>query len=199
MRFLRNFRLFYLILIFAICSSCKPAIHSFRVTPLVITGDQKIHIALDVKGTASLEYNEHFSPDSIQLLDFTLIVNKGGKEERKNVQVQKLKSLAPLNITFATSKLDGDFVEASGENNNNQWSNFQIVSVSSVMSRDIMVSHSGRMAELKSDGSSSQNLSGTTAGGNWSLKTRLTTSEKADSSKIPQELKIRAVIKPSNP
>ena len=199
MRFPGCVRLVSGIFIFLLFGACKPAIRSFQVTPLVITGDQKVRIELDAKGTSALEFNEHFSPDSIQLLEFTLIATKAGKEARKTVQVQKLKSLAPIDITFATSKLDGDTVIASGENNSNQWSRFQIVSVSTSMSRIITVVHSNRTAQLKSDASSSQDLAGTTAGGEWLLKTRLTASEKADSSKIPQELKIRAVIKPSNP
>ena len=198
MPFPRCLRIFCIILIFFILNCCKPAIHSFRVSPLVITGDQKVRIDMDVKGTAFLEFNEHLSQDSVQLLEFTLIATEAGKEARKTIQVQKLKPLAPVDITFATSQREGDMVIASGENNNNQWSSFQIVSVSSALSRDITVVHSGRTAELKADGSSSLDLSGTAAGGEWLLKTRLSASEKADSSKIPQELKIRAVIKPSN-
>jgi hypothetical protein len=199
MPFPNYFRPLYLVLIFLVFTSCKPAITSFTVTPLVITGDQKVKIDLDVKGEPSLEFNEHLSVDSVQLLEFTLIASKAGKEARKTVQVQKLKSLAPVEIAFATSSLDGDMVLATGENNNNQWRNFQVVSVSSPMSRDIMVTHDGRSATLKSDGSVSLDLSGTMAGGQWSFKTRLTPGEKADSTKIPQELRIRAIIKPSNP
>jgi hypothetical protein len=97
----------------------------------VITGDQKVTIDLNVKGEPSMEFNEHYSVDSIQLFEFTLIASKAGKEARKTVQVQKLKPLAPIEIAFATSSLDGDMVAATGENNNNQWSNFQIVTVPS--------------------------------------------------------------------
>ena len=191
-------RFLFVILIAFIFGSCKPAIRSFHVSPLVITGDQKVHIDLDVKGIPSLEFNQHLSPDSIQLLEFTLISTKAGKEARKTVQVQKMKPQASIDITFSTNKIEGDMVIASGENNNNQWSNFQIVSVSTPISRELLVTHGGRTVTLQADGSSSSDLSGTTAGGEWSFKTRLTANEKADSSKIPQELKIRAVIKPSN-
>ena len=180
-------------------ASCKPAIHSFNVSPLIITGDQTVHIDMDVKGKPSLEFNEHLSVDSVQLLEYTLIATRAGKETRKTIQVQKRKPQAPLDITFTTSSLEGDMVVAAGENNNNQWANFQVVSVKSPMSREIIVTHVGRTATLKADGSPSQDLSGTTAGGQWTLKTRLMADEKADSSKIPQELKIRAVIKPLNP
>ena len=199
MPLLSCFRVLCSVLVLFILGSCKPAIHSFKVSPLVITGDQKVQIDLDVKGKSSLEFNEHLSVDSVQLLEFTLIATKAGKEARKTVQVQKLKPQAPLDIAFVTGSFEGDMVVASGEKNNNQWSSFQIVSVSSPMSRDITVTHMGRTAIVKSDGSPSLDLSGTTAGGQWSLKTRLTDGEKADSTKIPQELKIRAVIKPLNP
>ena len=199
MKFSNCYCLRYFILVLFVIGSCKPAIHSFKVSPLVITGDQKVEIELDVKGSPSLEFNEHLSPDSVQLLEFTLVATKDGKEARKTVQVQKLKSQAPIDIAFATSSIEGDMVLAAGENNNNQWANFQIVSVSSPMAREILVTHMERSATLKSDGSPSLDLAGTKAGGQWSLKTRLTESEKADSSKIPQELKIRAIIKPSNP
>ncbi|WP_221392864.1 hypothetical protein [Dyadobacter sp. NIV53] len=199
MPFSNCFRLVSVFLFLFLISSCKPTIHTFRVSPLVITGDQKVLIDFDAKGTPALEFNEHLSTDSVQLLEFTLVVTKAGKEARKTIQVQKLKSQSPLDITFATSSISGDTVIASGENNNDQWSDFQIVSVSSAMARDLTVIHSGRTVELKADGSASKDLSGTTAGGEWSFKTKLSASEKADSTKIPQELQIKAVIKPSNP
>lgn len=192
-------RFLSIILIAFIFGSCKPAIRSFRVSPLVITGDQKVHIDMNVKGESSLEFNEHISPDSVQLLEFTLIATKAGKEARKTVQVQKMKPDVSIDITFATNKREGDMVIASGENNTNQWGKFPIISVMTPLSRELIITHSGRTVTLKSDGSPSSDLSGTTAGGEWSFKTMLAANEKADSSKIPQELKIRAVIKPSNP
>jgi hypothetical protein len=59
MPFINNPRLFYAILIVLIFGSCKPVIHSFNVSPLVITGDQEVHIDWDVQGNASMEFNEH--------------------------------------------------------------------------------------------------------------------------------------------
>jgi hypothetical protein len=199
MSFHHHLRQVYLVLTVFALASCKPAITSFRVSPLVITGDQKVKIDLDVDGKPSMEFNEHLSVDSVQLLEFTLIATKNGKEARRTVQVQKLKPSASIVIAFETTGLEGDSVTAAGENNNSQWADFRIVSVSSSMSRDIMVAHEGRTATLKSDGSPSMDLSGTTAGGQWSLRTRLTPSEKTDSTRIPQELSIKAIIKPANP
>jgi hypothetical protein len=198
MPFINNPRLFYAILIVLIFGSCKPVIHSFNVSPLVITGDQKVHIDWDVQGKPALEFNEHLSIDSVQLLEYTLIVTRGGKEARRTVQVQKMLTESTIKIIFSTSRLAGDTVIASGENNNTQWSNFQVVSVSSASSRDLVVTHSGLTATLKGDGSSSSVFSGTTAAGEWIFKTLLTASEKADSTKIPEKLKIKAAIKPLN-
>lgn len=194
MPFPNSFRLLHFVLILLALCSCKPVIHSFKVSPPIIAGDQTVHIDMDVKGKPSLEFNEHLSVDSVQLLEFTLIAKKAGKVARKTVQVQKLKPEPQIDITFSTSRIEGDTVVASGENNNNQWADFQVILVSSRMGREIIVSHMGRTVTLKSDGSPSRDLSGTTAGGQWSLKTRLTAKEKADSTQIPQELKIRAVI-----
>jgi len=198
MPFSNCIRLLCTILILLTISSCKPSISYFRVSPLVITGDQKVSLEWDAKGTPAMEFNEHMSVDSVQLLEYTLIVTKAGKEARRTMQVQKMRSDASIEITFATNKMEGDTVIASGENNNNQWAGFQIVSVSSPMQREVAVSHSGRSATLN-PGSSSSSLSGTNAGGEWIFKTKLTESEKSDRTKIPQELKIRAVIKPSTP
>lgn len=192
------YRLLYAIAFVLVFCSCKPVIHSFRVTPLVITGDEKVRLEWDVEGKPSLEFNEHTSVDSVQLLEYTLVVTRGGKVARQTVQVQKRKPQAPIEISFFTNKREGDSVIASGENNINQWNGFQVVSVSSASSRDLVVTHSGRSAVLKADGANSPAFSGTPAGGEWFFKTRLTAIEIADSTKIPQELKIKAVIKPSN-
>jgi hypothetical protein len=115
-----------------------------------------------------------------------LIVTRGGKEARRTIQVQKMRPVSSIEITFSTSRLEGDTVVASGENNNEQWGNFQVVSVSSTSLRDLVVTHSGRSTTLKGDGSSSSVFVGTTAGGEWIFKTLLTASEKADPTKIPK-------------
>jgi hypothetical protein len=198
MPFINNSRLFYAILIVLIFGSCKPVIYSFNVSPLVITGHQKVHIDWDVQGKPSMEFDEHVSVDSVQLLEYTLIVTRGGKEARRTIQVQKMRIESMIEITFSTSRLEGDTVIASGENNNAQWSNFQVTSISSASLRDLVVTHSGRTATLKGDGSSSSLFSGTTAAGEWIFKTLLTASEKADPTKIPEKLKIKAAIKPLN-
>lgn len=185
----------FLILCLAGCR--KPVIRSFQVSPLVITGDQKVHIDLHVKGKTSLEFNEHLSSDSIQLLEYTLIATKAGKEARKTIQVQKLKPSALIDIAFATNSLQGDMVVASGENNTTQWNGFQIVSVGA-SARDLTIVHGGRTALVKANEAFATDFSGTSVAGEWLFRTRLTADEQADSSRIPQQLSIKAFIKPSN-
>lgn len=189
-------RLPYFAFLFTVLfSTCKPVIHSFNVTPTVITGDEKVLVTWEAEGKPSLEFNEHLSVDSVPLLEYTLIVTRGGKEARRTVQVKKMHAVNTIDIAFNTTQRIGDTVVANGENNGNQWRDFQVISVSSAASRDIIVTHSGRTATVLANGSPSSFFSGTAVGGEWTFKALLQVNEKLDSTKIPERLQIKAVIK----
>lgn len=178
--------------------SCKPVVHSFTAVPNPVVDTQKVQLNWKVSGTPTLEFNEHVSVDSVHLLEFTLIVKKGEKEARQTIQVQKVNQTNTIQIAFVTSRREGDTVIASDKNNANQWGKFGVVSVSAASSRDLIVVHDGRTATLKADGSPSAAFANTSAGGDWTFKTILTAEEKADPTKIPEQLKISAIIRLSN-
>ena len=189
----------YVALALFVLHACKPVIRSFLVTPLTITDTQKVFLNWDIKGTGHIEFNEHKSVDSIDLLQFTLLVKRGMQEARKSIEVMKLKSIDTIDVAFETIRRQGDTIEANGENNVERFKNFKVVTVLSAMNRVLLISHEGREADLSPDGQPSSIFAGTLAGGCWNFRTKLTQKEILDSSIIPPQLSIKIVIKPLKP
>ncbi len=196
MTFSNLIKIFFVVIVIGKLQSCKPEIHSFTATPKIVINNQKVHLEWKVSGTPTIEFEEHLSQDSIMLLKFDLIVKKGDKEVRSTQIVERFKDT--IMIVFATTKVDGEFVIAEGERDFAKWSNFQIVSVNTEMPRELIISHSNVIAIVSASGIPSAELKGTTASGTWVLKTRMTKNEINTPSERPNELTIRATIKPVN-
>jgi hypothetical protein len=189
-----NYFLFIFISIYVY--SCGPQINSFTVEPLTISSKDSVKIKWDVSGEATLLFHEKINPDdSITIFrEFTLVVQKGGKEVKRFIQVTVIPDESTTEIIFTTS-LRGDTLVAEGEKNIARWGNlFQVLNVSSSSGRNLTVKHSGKTAELDKDGSQSNVLEGTPVEGHWEFRSLLTGSEKADLSSAPEFLSIKAII-----
>lgn len=176
------------------CSCSSPFIHSFTVVPHTITGKDTVQINWNVSGEPTLLYHEKTAQDSTRLIEFTLVVHKKDRDSTRVVQVVRLPAGSSTQIIFST-QLSGDTLVAKGIKNITKWSGFNIVAISSVLSRALMVEHGGKTAILDKDGTLSDVFANMTVAGEWTIKTLLTDAEKLDKSKIPEELKINASIK----
>jgi len=191
-------KIVYILFLFISVSvySCGAQIHSFTVEPLTKTAADSLIIKWDVSGDATLLYREKPVPgdSASKYLEFTLVVQKGGKEVNRFIQVKVLPDESTDEIVFPTN-LSGDTLVAAGEKNILRWGNmFQILSVASASGRKLTVKHSDKTVELDKDGSPSSGLEGTPVEGYWEFRSLLTDTEKNDLSNAPEKLKIKTTI-----
>ncbi|MEO5892735.1 MAG: hypothetical protein ABIQ31_20975 [Ferruginibacter sp.] len=181
--------------------SCKPVIHSFKVTThdtvtvRRMTADDTLKVNWDVKGKPTLLVHEAELPDSGgKVLEMKLVVQKGKKEVNQVVQIEVLPASSTTSITFST-RLSGDTLIAEGDKNPGVWGDrFEISTVSNASARHLEVSHFNRTGSPDKDGAPSNNFAGTPVEGKWVFKSLLTPAEKADHSLLPERLQINAVI-----
>ncbi|MDQ6813623.1 MAG: hypothetical protein M3040_07805 [Bacteroidota bacterium] len=191
---------FFVSLIFCSCS-CKPVIRSFKVTThdttqvRRMTADDTLKVNWDINGKPTLLVHESVLPDSGgKILEMKLVVEKGGKEVNRVVQVEVLPANATTLITFNT-ELRGDTLVAEDDKNPGIWGDrFEILSVSNASGRPLTVTHDNRTAPLDKSGAPSAAFAGTHVEGRWSFKSLLTPAEKADHSLLPERLQINSVI-----
>src|SRR3954466_11531063 len=123
--------------VFFCVGSCKPVIHSFKVTThdttqvRKITTSDTLKVNWDVKGKPTLLVSERPSTDSVtRILEMKLVVEKGKKEANQVIQVEVLPEKSTTSITFR-SKLRGDTLLADDIKNPGVWGDrFEISSVS---------------------------------------------------------------------
>lgn len=179
--------------------SCAPKITSFTASPATITKGDSVMLKWKIKGTPTLMFDQrkiaHPGNDSLDVLEFTLSVQKGKKEKHIKRQVSMLPNQSMDLVVLATNELKGDTLIASGTKDSALWSGFEIVSVSSASHRTLIVIHNNIKTTLDSLGTSSSAWEGTQYGGAWKIMTLLTDAEKRDSAIIPGQLEIRAVIR----
>ena len=182
---------------------CKPSIRSFTVKPLTITSLDSVKATWDVSGAPTLLIHENtIVPDSTRgivvakYLELTLVARKGGKETKRMIQVTMLPSESSNEIVFSNVlSTNGDTLIAKGEKNKLRWGDeFQIVSVASHSKRQLYVRHSGKSAELSSDGTPSNALEGTPIEGPWEIRSLVTAAEKKDLKTAPETLSINTTI-----
>jgi hypothetical protein len=191
---------FFFYILFCSCS-WKPVINSFKVTTHDstqvgrITPDDTLKLDWDVKGKPTLLVHESELPESgNRMLEMKLVVEKGGKEVNRIVQVEILPTNSTTSITFST-KLRGDTLVAEDEKNPGVWGDrFEILSVSNASNRPMTVSHGNRTTVLDEAGTPSNVFAGTPVEGKWTFMSVLTPAEKADHSLLPERLQINTTI-----
>lgn len=189
-------RWLFLVLIFY---SCAPKITSFTASPAAITNGDSVMLNWKIKGTPTLMYDQRKisrpGNDSLDVLEFTLSVEKGKKEKHIKRQVSVLQNESMDKVVLATNDIKGDTLIAEGIKDTALWSNFEVISVSSASHRNLMVLHDNIQAALDSLGTNSNALEGTPYAGPWKIMTLLTEAEKKDSTIIPGQLEIKTLIR----
>jgi hypothetical protein len=194
-------KFFFFVSIVFCLGSCKPVIKSFKVTThdttqvRRMTADDTLLVNWNVKGKPALLVHETESIDSgTRILEMKLVVEKGGKEINRVVQVEVLPKTSTTSITFAT-ELRGDTLVAEDDKNPGVWGDrFEISSVSNASNRLLTVTHASRTASLDKTGTPSNAFAGTPVEGRWVFKSLLTPAEKADHSLLPERLQINSTI-----
>lgn len=186
----------FLVLIFY---SCAPKITSFTASPAAITKGDSVMLNWKIKGTPTLMFDQrkisHPGNDSLEVLEFTLSVEKGKKEKHIKRQISVLPNESMDKVVLATTDVKGDTLIAGGIKDTALWSNFEVISVSSVSHRNLLVMHDNIQAALDSLGTTSNAWEGTPYAGTWKIMTPLTEAEKKDATIIPGQLEIKALIR----
>ena len=180
---------------------CKPVIKSFKVSSHDTTQVRRIaledtmKVNWEVKGKPTLLIHEFELPDSGgKITEMRLVVEKGGKEVNRIIQVERLPGNSSTSITLNT-QLRGDTLVAEDEKNKDVWGDrFEIFSVSNASKRNLTVTHANRNAMLDASGSPSTAFEGTPIEGTWKFASLLTKEEKADHTLLPERLQINAII-----
>jgi len=189
-------RWLFLVLIFY---SCAPKITSFTALPPTITKGDSVTLNWKIKGMPTLTYDQRKisrpGNDSLEVLEFTLSVEKGKKEKHIKRQISVLPNESTDNVVLATNDVKGDTLIAGGIKDTALWSNFEVISVSSTSHRNLLVMHDNIHAALDSLGTTSNAWEGTPYAGAWKIMMLLTEAEKKDSTIIPGQLEIKALIR----
>jgi hypothetical protein len=188
------------LLLVLIFYSCGPKITSFTASPATITKGDSVFLNWKIKGTPTLMFDQrkisHPGNDSLDVLEFTLSVEKAKKEKHIKRQISVLQKESTDEVVLATNELKGDTLIAEGIKDTALWSGFEVISVSSASHRTLIVMHDNIQAELKSSGIASNVWEGTKYAGHWKIMAILTEAEKRDSTIIPGQLEIKVLIRP---
>jgi len=179
--------------------SCAPKIN-FTASPAIITKGDSVLLNWKVKGKPTLMFDQRKISrplnDSLEILEFTLSVQRGKKEKYIKRQVSILPKESTDQVTLITNEIKGDTLIASGIKDSTLWAGFEVISVSSLSGRPLIILHAGRESELKDSQIPSNLWEGTRYAGNWKIMALLTEAEKKDHSIIPNQLEIKVIIRP---
>jgi hypothetical protein len=180
-------------------TGCKPRVYEFYAESKVVSAADFIRLHWKVKGTPTLLVREtkiQTTGDSVRALEFTLVAEKGGKEDFRREQVE-IRSDQTTDILAFDTQLEGDSVlVAKGVKSTSRWSNFEVVSLASASARELRISHESQTAVLDAAGNASSALSGKTYAGTWEIRTPMTAEERADSTRRPNSIRVKAIVQP---
>ena len=195
-------RLFLLLLLVTI-NACKPEVYSFTASPKIITDRDSVHLHWVIRGKPELTFHEKKIPypggDSLQLLQFSLVAEKGGSRSAPrllelSVLPQLYRDLFALPITGR----HGDTLVADGVRDS-LYQDFQVESMTSVTGRKILVQHSTYQTMLYDSVTRSKTFRGVDYTGAWKFESLLTPEEKRNPTIIPKQFVIAVFIKPKKP
>jgi len=179
--------------------SCAPKIN-FTASPAIITKGDSVLLNWKVKGKPTLMFDQrkisHPPNDSMEILEFTLSVQRGKKEKYIKRQVSILPKESTDEVVLITNDIKGDTLIASGIKDSSLWADFEVISISSLSKRPLIILHAGRESELRDSEIPSNLLEGTHYAGSWKIMTLLSEAEKKDHSIIPDQLEIKVLICP---
>jgi hypothetical protein len=191
----------FLVLLFG----CSPVIHSFSVVPLTITANDSVKVNWSVSGHPTLIMHDNDNSGNLvsenshtRYREFTLVVQKHGKEISRMIQVNVLSTNDSSVIIFGTT-LSGDTLVAKGINNEQKWGDgFEIVSVASGCNRKLLVTHGNKTFPVDAAGNPLLQFEGDPVKGFWEFSCLLTSAEKLDITTAPSTLQIKVTIRSKN-
>jgi hypothetical protein len=184
-------------------ASCKPKIYSFSASPRIITNSDSVHLNWVVRGKPQMTFHQkkirYFASDSLQLLQFTLVVVKGSSRTAPRLlEIKVLPLLYRDILVFPVSGLHGDTLVASGIKDS-LYQDFKIESMASMSSRKMLVEHGVYQTMLYDSNVRAKTFKDLDYSGPWKFQSLLTPEEKANSKLIPDQFMISVFIKPKKP
>ncbi len=180
-----------------IISSCSPKIQ-FNASPPIITKGDSVFLNWKIKGEPTLMFDQrkiaHAPDDSLELLEFTLSVEKRGKTKYIKRQITVLPAQSVDRVALFTTDIKGDTLIAEGVKDSAAWKHFQIVSISSLSNDAFTVIHDGVTATIKNTDLPDGSWKNKNYAGDWIIMRQLSDAEKQDHSKIPGSLEIQVLI-----
>lgn len=177
--------------------SCSPKIE-FTALPKSISKGDSVLLNWKIKGKPTLLFDQRkiaYPPnDSLEILEFTLSVQKNKKVKFIKRQVSVLPKESNDRVILMTTELKGDTLIAAGIKDSVLWKNYEIISLATVTSRSIMVTHANITAAITRAETASFIWKGKEYAGYWKFMSLLTVSEKQNHSMIPSFLEVRAII-----
>lgn len=189
----------FTIIIAVLLSSCGPKIFLFTAEPKTVSSRDSVILSWKARGKPAMRFDQRqiANPpgDSLNLLEFTLVVEKGGKNPAHKTQSVRL--LPPLSLQFMpvrTVSIAGDSLIAKGIIDTWVWRNYFVYSVTNTSNRKLFVIHNGVSGEVTDSLTKSFAWKQLPFAGDWEIKTLLTKSEIQDRTKIPDRFILKVMI-----
>jgi hypothetical protein len=180
-----------------VIGSCKPRIYSFRPTPETSSGRDSIRLDWKVKGTASVQFSQRriAQPpnDSVDVLEFKLIVHKGKVDSFQTILVPVVGDLTRDFIVLDVGRLDGDTAVATGVKDIGRWKGYVVNQLSGMAGRILIVTHAGISGVVR-ETALSDAWSGKPYSGVWEIRSPLTNKEAKDHSTVPDSLTVSVIV-----
>ena len=190
----------YVFLLFVTINACKPEIYSFTANPKIITDRDSVHLHWSIRGNPELTFHQKKIPysagDSLQLLQFSLVAEKGGSRTAPRLlELNVLPQLYRDVFVLPVSGRHGDTLVAQGFRDS-LYKDFQIESMTSVTGRKILVEHNTYQTIVYDSVTRLKTFRGVDYYGAWKFQSLLTPEEKLNASLIPKQFAIAVYIKP---
>lgn len=191
--------LFIAIAVTGLLASCSPKIFSFTAEPKTVSTKDSVILSWRARGKPTMRFDQkHIANppgDSLNLLEFTLVVEKGSKDPAHKTQsVRLLPSLSLQFMPVRISSISGDSLIAKGITDTLLWRDYFVYSVTGTQNRRLLVTHNSITSELTDSLTSSFAWKQTPFAGGWEIKTLLNKSEIEDRSQIPERFILKVMI-----
>jgi hypothetical protein len=184
-------------------ASCKPKIYSFQAEPSAVSNADSVRLQWKIRGRPTMMYDRvsmaNPGGDSLQLLEFTLVAEKGNNDPahaKRQIILLPEACKTILYVRMDSLSKNGDSLIAIGINDTIRWNDVVIADLSNTAFRQLMISHAGRSGVLEDGAMHDAGWKDLPYGGNWEIKSPLTEMEKKDHSKIPTRIELQVIIKP---
>ena len=186
--------------------ACHPKIYSFTALPQAVWSKDSVQLHWTARGKTSLLFDQlqQANPpgDSLHLLEFTLVAEKGNKpiaHQKRQVLLLTGQSHSILVLRMDSLSAKEDSLIAIGINDTLRWKGVAIQTVTADANRPLLVSHAGKTALLSGNSTVSAEWTNLPYSGPWEVKSPLSDAERNNHSLIPTRILLNVIIKPIQP